>query len=111
MIRLLVEDVTLTRGDGITAHIRFKGGQTTSLTLPLPLTAPDLRRTSAGVVTEIDRLLDDHPDAGVAAALNHAGLRSGTGQRFRRNRPPRTDQEPTAFPRTAAARPGTDQPR
>jgi hypothetical protein len=43
MVRLLLEDVTLLRHDLITAHIRFKGGATRSLTLPLPLAAPQLR--------------------------------------------------------------------
>jgi DNA invertase Pin-like site-specific DNA recombinase len=82
MVRLLVDDVTLTRGEQITAQVRFKGGQTTSLEIPLPLAAPDLRRTPPEVISEIDRLLDHHTDAGVAAALNAAGLVSGTGQAF-----------------------------
>ena len=82
MLRLLVEDVTLRRDDQIGVHVRFKGGQTTSLTLDLPLAAPDARRTSVGIVAEVDRLLDDHPDAGVAAALSRAGLVSSTGLPF-----------------------------
>jgi hypothetical protein len=82
MVRLLLDDVTLLRGNEIAVHVRFKGGQTTSLALPLPLPAPDARRTPAEVVAEIDRLLDHHTEGGVAAALNHAGIRSGTGQAF-----------------------------
>ena len=82
MLRLLVEDVTLRRDDQIGVHVRFKGGQTTSLTLDLPLAAPDARRTSVGIVAEVDRLLDDHPDAGVAAALSRAGLVSSPGLPF-----------------------------
>jgi DNA invertase Pin-like site-specific DNA recombinase len=82
MVRLLLEDVTLVRTDHIAVHVRFKGGQTTSLALPLPLPAPDARRTPAEVVAEIDRLLDDHTEGGVAVALNQAGMRSGTGQAF-----------------------------
>ena len=39
MIRLLIEDVTLIKNDEITAHVRFKGGTTRSLTRPLPLYA------------------------------------------------------------------------
>src|SRR5262249_32156966 len=34
MIRLLIDDVTLTKTDRIHAHVRFRAGQTTSLTLP-----------------------------------------------------------------------------
>jgi DNA invertase Pin-like site-specific DNA recombinase len=84
MVRLLLDDVTLARkaGGGIAVHARFKGGQTTSLTIPAPLTAPDLRRTPAPVIAAIDTLLDQHTDAAVAAALNQAGTRSGTGQPF-----------------------------
>jgi len=82
MVRLLLEDVTLAKGTDIAVHVRFKSGQTTSLTLPAPLTALDLRRTPPAVVTEIDRLLDHHTDAGVIAALNDSGITSGTGQAF-----------------------------
>ena len=39
MVRLLIEDVTLLKAESITAHIRFKGGATRSLTLPVPLPA------------------------------------------------------------------------
>jgi DNA invertase Pin-like site-specific DNA recombinase len=83
MARLLLDDVTLARtAGGIAIHVRFKGGQTTSLTVPAPLAAPDLRRTPAPVITAVDTLLGQHTDAGVADALNHAGTLSGTGQRF-----------------------------
>ena len=34
--RLLIEDVTLNRTDQIHLHVRFRGGQTTSLTIPIP---------------------------------------------------------------------------
>jgi hypothetical protein len=82
MVRLLITDVTLHRGEQITAHVRFTGSQHTTLTLPLPLPAPDLKRTPAEVIGEVDRLLDQHTDAGVADALNAAGVLSGTGQPF-----------------------------
>lgn len=82
MIRLLVEDVTLIRGADITAHVRFKGGPSTSLHVPVGLPAPDARRTPGDVIARIDQLLDDHTEAGVATELNHAGIVSGTGQAF-----------------------------
>ena len=44
MVRLLLEDVTLIRGENITLHLRFKGGAT-NLKLPRPLTAWELRPT------------------------------------------------------------------
>ena len=82
MIRLLVEDVTLAKTDQIHAHVRFRGGQTTSLTLPIPGKAWQLRETHPDTLAELDRLLDEHTDAETAAALNAAGHRSGEGKPF-----------------------------
>mgnify|MGYP001601644357 FL=1 len=82
MARLLIEDVTLIKGDTIAVHIRFKGGATKSLTLPRPLPAWELYRTPAGTVAEIDRLLDRHTFNEVAAILNERGLGSGFGKLF-----------------------------
>ena len=36
MARLLIDDVTLAKTDQIHLHVRFRGGQTTSLTIPDP---------------------------------------------------------------------------
>ncbi|MHB1771730.1 MAG: recombinase family protein [Acidimicrobiales bacterium] len=83
MVRLLVDDVTLARADStIAVHVRFKGGQATTLSLPAPLPAGLARKTPDAVVAEVDRLLEYHTDAGVAVALNNAGVVSGTGQPF-----------------------------
>jgi hypothetical protein len=82
LVRLLLEDVTLIRKDEITAHVRFKGGITRSLTVPLPLNAWQLRITSPSVVSEIDRLLDDHTYLQIASILNGGGLRSGENNSF-----------------------------
>ena len=82
MVRLLIDDVTLTKTDRIHAHVRFRGGQTTSLTLPIPRKAWQLRQTHPDTLATLDRLLDDHTDAETAAALNAAGHRSGEGKPF-----------------------------
>ena len=82
MVRLLIEDVTLLKREQILVHVRFKGGAIKSLSLPLPVGAPVLRKTPAAVVQEIDRLLDHHTEAQVATILNDQGLRSATGQAF-----------------------------
>jgi len=82
LVRLLLEDVTLIRKDEITAHVRFKGGISRSLTVPLPLNAWQLRITSPSVVSEIDRLLDDHTYFEIASILNKRGLRSGENNTF-----------------------------
>ena len=82
--RLLIEDVTLLRGDDIRMDIRFKGGATQSINLPLPPPAWKLRLTLPEAIAEIDRLLEDYTDAQSATKLNQQGLRTGTGGRFTR---------------------------
>ncbi|MDA1129737.1 MAG: hypothetical protein O2913_13745, partial [Chloroflexi bacterium] len=82
MVRLLLEDVTLLRSEEILAQVRFRGGATHTLHLPLPPNAWQLRRTDPAVVAEIDRLLDGHTDSGVAEILNARGLRPGLADKF-----------------------------
>ena len=83
--RLLLTDVTVTRTrDTITAHIRLPAGQTCTLTLPIPPTAAQLRKTPAAAVTAIDELLDRHTHAQIAGILNTRGLTSGEGRPFHR---------------------------
>ncbi len=82
MARLLVEDVTLVKNDRIHLHVRLRGGQTTSLAIPIPPMAWQLRQTHPDTMVLLDRLLDDHTDAGVADALNEAGHRSGEDRPF-----------------------------
>ena len=82
MLALLVEDVTLLKQRQVTAHVRFRGGATTTLTLPRPLTAWELRATSAEARLQMNALLDEYTDAQVAAVLNERGLRTGAGEAF-----------------------------
>jgi hypothetical protein len=82
MVRLLLEDVTLLKADEVVAQIRFRGGATHTLRLPLPLSAPELRKTHSAAVAEIDRLLDNHTDTEIAEILNARGLRPGVADRF-----------------------------
>jgi DNA invertase Pin-like site-specific DNA recombinase len=84
MIRLLIEDVTLVRTDEIHAHLRFRGGSTRSLVLPLPKCSWELRQTPAHVIGELDALLEDHCDEEIANILNQRGHRSGEGLPFNR---------------------------
>ena len=76
MLRLLIEDVTLTKGDTVHVDIRFVGGATRSLDLPLPKSCVELRTTDAGVVEEIDRLIDTYTDKEIAELLNERGVRT-----------------------------------
>jgi len=82
MVRLILEDVTLLRGEQITVHVRFKGGATRTLTVPLPLKSWQSWQTKSEVVQEIDRLLDHHTYSQVADILNRQGYRSGHGKVF-----------------------------
>ncbi len=81
---MLIEDVTLNKTDQIHIHVRFRGGQTTSLTTPIPLNSWQARQTDPDTLAMLDRLLDDHTDAETAAQLNAAGRRTGMTKPFTR---------------------------
>ena len=82
MARLLINDVTMTKTDRVHLDVRFRGGQTTSLDIPIPPPSWQLRQTRPEVLAALGRLLEDHTDAQAAAALNAAGHRSGEGKPF-----------------------------
>lgn len=82
MMRLLIEDVTLTKGEEIAVGIRFRGGATRRLTLPRPQMAWQLQQTSSQVIAQIDSLLDDYTEAQIAGILNQRGHVSGKGKQF-----------------------------
>jgi len=82
MVRLLLEDVTLSKNEAISVDVRFKGGAHRSLLLPRPLTSWQMRQLPRETVSEIDRLLEEHTDGEVAHILNERGIVSGTGRRF-----------------------------
>lgn len=79
MVRWLLEDVTVKREDDvITAHIRFKGGATQTITVPVGRG----RCSSPELITLIDALLEDYTDAEVAVQLNEQGWRTYEGKPF-----------------------------
>ncbi len=81
--RLLLTDVTVTRtSDTITAHVRLAGGQTRTITLPVPEPAWKIRQTKASTIAEIDKLLDHHTCAEIAGILRRRGLPNGEGRPF-----------------------------
>ena len=84
MLRLLIEDVTLHKGKEIVTHVCFRGGATKTIRLPRPLLIGELRRHSAKLVTEVDRLIDQHTDKTIAAILNERGIRSCDNGDFHR---------------------------
>ena len=80
--RLVLEDVTVRKEEMIVAHVRFKGGATRTLRVPLPVPLMQSRLTSPETLAEIDRLLADYTDAGVAEQLNAGGWRTFAGLPF-----------------------------
>jgi DNA invertase Pin-like site-specific DNA recombinase len=84
MVRLLIEDVTLVKGSQLDVHVRFRGGATRSLSMPVPEPAYKRWQTDAEVVTLVDRLLNEYSTSEIATQLNQRGLRSGKGGIFTR---------------------------
>ena len=104
--RLLIEDVTINKTDQIHLHVRFRGGQTTSLTIPIPLNSWQARQTDPDTLALLDRLLDDHTDAETAQQLNAAGRRTGMT-----NRSPDPSWSTCAAPTISPATPTDSAPK
>jgi DNA-binding transcriptional regulator YiaG len=84
LVRQLLTDVTLRKGEQITAQVRFPGGATRTVAVPLPPNAWQGRQAAPQVVQAIDRLAAAHTDGEIAALVNAQGLRSGEGKPFHR---------------------------
>lgn len=82
MLGMLIEDVTLVHGDPISIHVRFRGGKTTSISLPRPRPPPRAILVPPEVIQALDRLLERVPDREAAAGLNALGYHNWLGQRF-----------------------------
>ena len=83
ILALLVTDVTLTRvQDQITVGVRFRGGTTTTLCLPVPLNAWRKRQTHPTALARLEALLTAHTDSEVASRLNDEGWTTGAGAPF-----------------------------
>jgi DNA-binding transcriptional regulator YiaG len=82
MVQLLIDDVTLVKNDKLHVHIRFNGGATESLALPLPQNAWLKRLTHPDVVDRIDQLLQHCDVKQVAEHLNAQGLLTGAQKPF-----------------------------
>jgi DNA invertase Pin-like site-specific DNA recombinase len=82
LVGLILEDVTLVKGENVRMDVRFKGGATRTITVPRTLPSWEEWKTPPEVVAEIDRLLDDHTPGEIAAILNERGFKSGMGRSF-----------------------------
>jgi DNA invertase Pin-like site-specific DNA recombinase len=86
LARLVLEDVTLLRGSDLSVQVRFKGGASRCLNLPLPLNGWQARLTNPELLNEIDRSLDQFTAAQLASKLNERGCRSSHKRPFSASR-------------------------
>jgi DNA invertase Pin-like site-specific DNA recombinase len=76
MLALLIEDITLLKAEHVAIHVRFRGGQTTTLTTDRPKPMALIRKTKPEVIQALDVLLDTCTDTEAARQLNIAGHRT-----------------------------------
>ncbi len=79
MIRLLIEDVTIQKGEKVKLDVRFRGGMSKTLMLPRPLSYCESHKQNPEMVAEMDRLLDHYNYADVARILNERNFKTGDG--------------------------------
>ncbi|HEX9199788.1 MAG TPA: recombinase family protein, partial [Acidobacteriaceae bacterium] len=85
MLRLLLKDITvekLSPLQQLQVHIRWQGGASTSLSLPLPPKIADRVRYPAVLVDRVRQLALRLPDAEIAAQLQREGHVSAKGQAY-----------------------------
>jgi len=85
IVRYLIDDVTVTKATdrSILVQVRFKGGATKTLGVPVPKPATELFTTSREIIDRIDTLLNTYHDSSVADILNAEGYRTPHGKVFR----------------------------
>jgi DNA invertase Pin-like site-specific DNA recombinase len=84
MLAYVIEDVTLVkmaREGSTTVHVRFRGGQNTTLTTVNPKASWAKVKTPSEIVHLVDKLLDNHLYDRIADILNERGLRPGGAAR------------------------------
>jgi hypothetical protein len=79
MVRLLIEDVTIRKGEQVQLDVRFRGSMSKTFMLPRPLSFCESHKQNPAMVAEMDRLLDDYNYADVARILNENGFKTGDG--------------------------------
>jgi hypothetical protein len=79
MVRLLIEDITIRKGDQIQLQVRFRGGRSQTLIVPRPLSFCESHKQNPEMVAEMDRLLEDYNYGDVARILNEKGFKTGDG--------------------------------
>jgi hypothetical protein len=82
IIRLLIEDVTLTKKADILMQIRYRGGKLETLSTPKALSGWQQTQTPLEALEKIDALLDDYSNDEVARILNQQGKKTGFGRSY-----------------------------
>jgi hypothetical protein len=82
MLALMIEDVTLISGAQIAVHVRWRGGNTQSITVDKPRPMSLVRKTLPQIVQLIDELLATCTDREIAVRLNELGHRNWRGDSF-----------------------------
>jgi hypothetical protein len=82
IVRLIITDVTLFKDTEIRAAIRFKGGTTHTLHVPLPRPFALSRTTVPETIETIDQLLNDYTDSEIAVQLNQRNIKTLEGLPF-----------------------------
>ena len=86
MVRLLIEDVTLFRTNLIYIKIRFRGGTTKELSIPIPLHASERIKTAPETIEHVREMAHTKTDGEIAEELNQQGILTGKGLQFTRSR-------------------------
>jgi DNA invertase Pin-like site-specific DNA recombinase/predicted DNA-binding protein len=82
ILRLMIKDVTLTKGEVITMKIRWQAGAHTIVEIPKPLPAPLERTIPEETLNRIRQLSENFTPKQVVDSLNHEGYVTGTKQKF-----------------------------
>jgi len=85
MVRLLLEDVTLLREDGVEAKVRFKGGATTELAVRIPPGKNEWFQTPETTLARIRELSREMTADAIVLQLEVEGIRTVHGRRFTRS--------------------------
>lgn len=84
MLRLLVDNITVERGEGrnVVLHVCWSGGASEDLKVTLPPKVQDQVRHPPARVDEVRRLAKDHTDAQIVELFNGRGERTAKGDPF-----------------------------
>lgn len=84
MIRLIIEDVTLLKTDVIDVKVRFRGGATKELRIPIPPKVWEMNRASVSFIKRLREMSRTMTVGQIVEQLNLEGVKSPSGYPFKR---------------------------